>query len=172
MVLAALSAAFGAVLVVSGVAKLKTPDPTQIALAAFRMPSTRWAAQTVGGVEVVVGGLVPFVGGVAQLAGGALYVAFAVAVAPIVVGRVDLASCGCFGDRSTTPGYAHLVINGVGASVFFWMYISALDPLTLGLRGARVEASLGWVLTAFLYALAIVIALTRGTIRGRGADTS
>lgn len=172
MVLAALSAAFGGVLVASGVAKLKTPDPTQVALAAFRMPSTRWAAQAVGAVEIIVGALVPFLGGLAQLAGGALYVAFAAAVAPIVAGRVDLASCGCFGDRSTKPGYAHPVIDGVGAAVFFWMYISALDPFVLTLRGLSVVVLLGWTLTAFLYAVTIVIALTRGTIVERGAGSS
>ncbi len=172
MVLAAVSASFGFVLFASGVVKLRTPDPTQVALAAFRMPSTRWAAQVLGGVEVLVGALVLFFGGVVQLAGGALYVGFTAAVAPIVLGRIDLASCGCFGDRSTKPGYIHLVVNGAGAVVFFWMYIGAFDPFVVAGRGSGTAAGLGWSLAVLLYALAIMIMLTRGAILERRTDSS
>lgn len=171
VVLTALAAAFGIVLVVSGGFKLKTPDPTRATLATFRMPSTRWAVQVVGLLEIVVGTLVVFTGGVVQLAGGALYVAFAAAVAPIVVGRLDLASCGCFGDRSTSPGYVHLFVNGVGAVVFFWMYIAAVDPPATALSRTGIGAAIGWVVTAALYAFLIVILLTQGGILRRGADS-
>jgi uncharacterized membrane protein YphA (DoxX/SURF4 family) len=171
MVLAALSAAFGGVLATSGVFKLKSPDPTRATLAAFRMPSTRWAAQVVGVVEVVVGTAVVFAGGVIQLAGGVMYVAFAGAMAPIVVGRLDLASCGCFGDRSASPGYLHLIVNGAGAGVFFWMYIAALDPFVAALDGAGFGAIFGWVVTVGIYGFVIVILLTRGRVLHNDADS-
>ncbi|MCH7668289.1 MAG: DoxX family membrane protein [Acidobacteria bacterium] len=167
---AALSGAYAVVLVASGGAKLRSPDPTRTALAAFRLPASRRAAYALGFVEVTLGVMVLFVGAIPQLVGGALYLAFAVVVTPVVTGRLDLETCGCFGERSLAPGVAHIAINLVGAGSFFAMYVAASPPFVPMVRGTTVAAALGWTAGAVGYAIGVTVALTKGTMLTRGAE--
>ena len=111
------------VLVVSGSGKLVDPWPPTGAMRDAGLPVPFRGRATsgllLGGVEALVGLValaVPTWWAAASL--GAFYAALAAFV--IRLRRRDgEAGCGCFGASSTPPGQAHLVLNGVAATVGF-----------------------------------------------------
>lgn len=105
--------AAAAALVVSGLAKLRDPVPTALALNLVRFPSRRPWVWALAAVELVLGSAVlihlsPITAG----ALGVLYLAFTVFLfAAMRVG----ASCGCIGGSDHPPGWLHVVLDLVAA---------------------------------------------------------
>jgi hypothetical protein len=120
MVLATLSPALGPLvvaallLVAAGVAKLRRPAPTGLALARLGLPGTDPLVRLLGAVEVVVAVAAVAVGGVAAVPVAVLYLGFAVFTA-VQVRRAaatgETADCGCFGDADAPVGWTHVVVN-------------------------------------------------------------
>jgi uncharacterized membrane protein YphA (DoxX/SURF4 family) len=99
-----------ALLVVSGVAKLRSGEPTRRALHGAGLPGPAWAVGLLGATEVVVGasGLVTE-GRPAAVATAVLYTGFAAFVVLARRRGGSEASCGCFGRQEAPPGAAHLM---------------------------------------------------------------
>lgn len=108
-VLAHLSAA---VLVLSGVAKLRQPTALVLPLRRLHLPATRRAARSIGAAEVAIGALALLASHAAAMAAlAAMWLGLLAAAAALTRGPdVD---CGCFGEASRPVGPAHLVVNAV-----------------------------------------------------------
>jgi hypothetical protein len=116
--LALAAAVYSALLVVTGLAKLRRPTETSRALAAFGLPSSFVIGWTLGTVEVGIG-IAALVTSAqwAYLAQGLLYLSFAGWVVLAMSRDVPLASCGCLGRDDTPPYWGHLVLDFGGAGV-------------------------------------------------------
>lgn len=113
-----------AVLVLSGVAKVRRPTPMLAPLRRLRLPATRRAARALGVVEVAVGVAALTTSRVATVAAlAALWLGLAVAAA--LLARDGSTDCGCFGEASRPVGPAHLVANAVASLAAL---ASTLDP--------------------------------------------
>lgn len=118
-----------ALLVLSGGYKIYDPAPTVGALTAGRLPSGRWAAYTLGTVEIVAALAGTVMGGAASLTVAAVYLAFAAFVAYALLRRLPLQSCGCFGKADTPPTWGHLVFNLFSAGVAGAIATKATAPI-------------------------------------------
>ena len=128
----------GMVLVVSGVAKVRSPQGTRSALDGLGLAVPASAVRALGAVEVALGVAASVWGGaVVAVAVGLLYAAFAV-VAVLMIRSGDVADCGCFGsaESDAPPGPLHVGIDLVFAGL-------ALAGAALGSGGAvtMVDAS-------------------------------
>jgi hypothetical protein len=113
VIVGALSAAAAILLVVAGVAKVRTPAPAaaMIALLWHRAPRPRLLARAAGVVETLAG-LFALAGGgriaLSVLAG--CYLVLTVVAVRLAVGP-QRAPCGCFGAADGTVGTAHVVFD-------------------------------------------------------------
>lgn len=106
-----------AVLAGAGFAKVRDPAPTQGALAAASLPSSRLTVMSLGGIEILAGGYGLLVGG--RVAGwmiATIYLGFAGFVVFALARDVPLQSCGCFGREDTPPSMFHVTVNVAAAS--------------------------------------------------------
>jgi uncharacterized membrane protein YphA (DoxX/SURF4 family) len=108
-VLAHLSAA---VLVLSGIAKVRQPTALVQPLRTLHLPATRRAARAIGVVEVGVGVATLVSSHAAAMAALAL-VWIGLLAAAVGLSRDAGADCGCFGEASRPVGPVHLVVNTV-----------------------------------------------------------
>jgi len=104
------AAVFSLLLIVTGVAKIRSPQDVNRALAALGLPSFRSAGLLIGAAEVAVG-IAALFAAVGLLAQGILYLGFAIWVLVALRRDVPLASCGCLGKDDTPPTVGHLVMN-------------------------------------------------------------
>lgn len=103
-----------AVLAVAGVAKLRRPAPTGLALARLGLPGSDGVVTALGLVEVVAAGAAAALGGPFALPVAVLYLGFAAVTAAQIRaarGSGTAADCGCFGDRSAPVGPIHVAVN-------------------------------------------------------------
>ena len=108
----------GALLVVSGVGKLRSVAPTQNALRAAGLPGPLSAVVVLGAVEVAVGTTaVVTMGRPAAAATAVLYVGFAGFVVLARLRGGPDTPCGCFGHDDAPPGVVHLVTTLALATV-------------------------------------------------------
>lgn len=106
-----------ALLVGAGFGKVRDPSPTQGALAAASLPSTRIAAMSLGAIEIVAGTFGLLAGGlVAALAVATVYAGFTAFVGYAMARRLPLQSCGCFGRKDTPPSLYHVAIDLLAAA--------------------------------------------------------
>lgn len=120
MIVASLSPALGPLLVaavllaVAGVAKLRRPAPTGLALARTGLPGSDPLVRLLGLVEVASALAAAAVGGVAAVPVVVLYLGFA-AFTAVQVRRAaatgEAADCGCFGDADAPVGGTHVGVN-------------------------------------------------------------
>jgi hypothetical protein len=108
-VLAHLSAA---VLVLSGIAKVRQPTALVQPLRTLHLPATRRAARAIGVVEVGVGVAV-LVSSHAAVTAALALVWIGLLGAAVRLSRDAGADCGCFGEASRPVGPMHLVVNTV-----------------------------------------------------------
>jgi uncharacterized membrane protein YphA (DoxX/SURF4 family) len=162
-VLAAPFFAASAVLLWSGVAKLRDPSVAVDAIA-----STGWSdpprtvARSIGAIEVMIGSaaLVAPTPPVAS-AVAALYIVFALFVVRLLTGGVPAPTCGCAGGRAVGPSWLHVALNAAAAGVALSVaWIGA--GLGSGIPGTLVDdpatgvvTALGAALIAWLAALAV-----------------
>jgi hypothetical protein len=113
-------------LVVSGVAKLGSVEPTRQALHGAGLPGPAWAVGILGASEVALGATGLMTEGrpaAATMAG--LYVGFAAFVVLARHRGGSEASCGCFGRQEAPPGVPHLMMTLALAAV---AVIQAVSP--------------------------------------------
>src|SRR5690606_15135713 len=101
-----------AVLVLSGVAKLRQPAALLAPLRQLRLPARRPVARAIGAAEVVVGLAVLASSHVATAAALAILWG-ALLVAAAVLTRRGAVDCGCFGAASRPVGPTHLAFNAL-----------------------------------------------------------
>ena len=114
--------AAAALLVVSGILKVRRPTPTARALTSAGVPVLAPLARVFGVAEVVVGaGALALDSRAFPALVAASYLAFAGFVALTLVRAEQVADCGCFGAAESPPTVVHLVLNlfaaGISAAV-------------------------------------------------------
>ncbi|HVR78330.1 MAG TPA: MauE/DoxX family redox-associated membrane protein [Acidimicrobiia bacterium] len=136
----AVSALSLVLLAASGVFKVLDPDPTKGALAAARLPSSRFVARCLGlfeGIAAVVG---LAVGGRWLAFAALLYLGFSVFTVVAVSRRLPIQSCGCFGREDTPPTVLHVIFNGFAATALW--YLVAVNGLAAPWSGSNTELAL------------------------------
>lgn len=161
MIVAALSQATGPLLVaavllaVAGVAKLRRPAPTGLALARLGLPGSDLAVRALGASEVVAGSAAGLLGGGWAAPLAVVYLGFAaVTTAQLAVARRTgaAADCGCFGDLSAPVGIGHVVVNLALATAAAWATVVSAE----GLADAVTDAPAATVAVALLAAVGAV----------------
>jgi hypothetical protein len=148
--------------VVSGAAKLRHPEPAGRALAMLRLPSGRLTVRAIGVVELVIGAWCLFAPGTASAASlGLLYAAFAAFLALQLRAKTPGASCGCLGSHDASPSMVHVVLD-LAAAVTAALVATAPPPgvvafsAALSMRGVpflfgtALIAYLAYLIAAFL----------------------
>lgn len=104
-------------LTVSGLFKLRTPQPMAQALFTARLPHDNWLVRGAASAELVTSILVLVDGRLGAAAVAVLYFGFFAFIAWVLLMRIDLAFCGCLGSTQSPPTWAHAALNLV-VSVF------------------------------------------------------
>lgn len=127
MIVSSLSPATGPLLLAAlllsaaGLAKLRRPAPTGLALARLGLPGSDPVVRTLGAIEVLAATTAVALGGRAAGAVALLYLGFAiVTTAQVRQARRtgEPADCGCFGDAGAPVDATHVALNlllGAGA---------------------------------------------------------
>lgn len=136
----AVSALSLVLLVASGVSKVIDPDPTKGALAAARLPSSRFVARGLGLFEVIAAVVGLAVGGRWLALAALLYLGFSAFTLVAVSRRLPIQSCGCFGREDTPPTVLHVIFN-VFAATALW-YLVAVNGLAAPWSGSSTELAL------------------------------
>jgi Methylamine utilisation protein MauE len=126
------------ILVVSGVAKVRSPRPAAESLFANGVPVGAWMVRLLAVAEIVLGlaAILRPRPAVAFAVAGA-YVLFAVA-ASLFLWSPRVRSCGCMGDRAVPPSVLHVVMNLAAAAFAAAAALTGVDSLP------SVVATLGW----------------------------
>ena len=156
MVLSAAVGAAAMLLIVAGLAKLRTPDPAAAMLRGF-WPRLRGRAyaRTAGVVEVAAGSLALATGNCLALT--VCYLALLV-VAVRLATLPQRAACGCFGSADGEVGVAHLVLDTAGLAVAAWGVLASAGSVATLFDGSAltgVAAAAQAVLLAALGYLSI-----------------
>jgi hypothetical protein len=130
-------------LAASGVSKVLDPDPTRGAMAAARLPSSRWIARGLGLSEVVAAAVGFAVGGRWLAFAALLYLGFSAFTLIAVSRRLPIQSCGCFGREDTPPTVLHVIFNGFAATALW--YLVAVNGLSAPWSGSNTELALFFV---------------------------
>ena len=150
------------VMVASGAMKLTDPRATTETLAGIGLPSPRAAGRLTGVAEVAVG-LAVLVFGTRPLALvlAVLYLAFAGVV--VLARRAGLASCGCFGSRSSEPNLGLVAVDLASAAVGVVAALSGAGPRAVsdGLDTLTTGAAVAVVVAVVAGAVAVIALDTR-----------
>jgi hypothetical protein len=158
-----LCAAAALLLLGSGVAKLRTPEPSLATVAALLRRRTSNRAlrfslvRAVAAGEVIAGaGFLVFGGRVPAAAVALLFAMFA-AIAVILLIRSDRVACGCFGRSDAPIGISHLAVNVCCCAVAVACTIRPVGPLGGLLSASGVVAIVGVVQVVLLAALGYLV---------------
>jgi methylamine utilization protein MauE len=114
------------VLLLAGLAKLRSPAAAQAALASFGLPPSAALARAIGAAEAGIGALCLILpGGAGALALAAAYLALTLATGARWSRGEREAPCGCFGDASSSIHLGHVGLNAALALV---AAVSVLAP--------------------------------------------
>lgn len=108
--------AAGALLVVTGTAKLRTPRPTTAAMHAIGLPARDVLTRAIGAAEIAVAVAGALAGGRVAFVVATTYAAF-LAVAWRLHTHAPATACGCIGAHSAAVGVAHLATCAAAAAV-------------------------------------------------------
>lgn len=128
-------------LVVAGVAKLRSPASMQEALGNLALPPRAWLARTIGAIEVGLGAatlLLPGWAATAALAGA--YLLFSAVIGATRLRGQSDAPCGCFGEPATGSNLGHLGLNLACAAVAGAALVSPPPHLTTLAAGEAAPA--------------------------------
>jgi hypothetical protein len=158
------------VLVIAAIAKLRRPTPFVSALRRAGLPASTWLAGAVAIAELTVVLAALFGGAAGLLVLGMLDLVMASFLVRLRH-RAGIASCGCFGERSTPVTSAHIAVNVLFAlAALIGATNPAIEAHTSSAlwRGPGVVTALLWVATVVLsgWLWLVVITQPRGT---RGA---
>lgn len=98
-------------LVLSGIGKLRNPDPMAQALYSLGWPHNAIVVRTLGSVEIAAGLAALAIGGVGALGEAVLYSSFAAVLAVVLLNDTPMSTCGCAGANATPPTWAHALLN-------------------------------------------------------------
>ncbi|MGY6500674.1 MAG: MauE/DoxX family redox-associated membrane protein [Acidimicrobiales bacterium] len=153
------------VVLVAGVAKIRTPSATAGLLRPLLGDAARPAAVALGVVEVGVGAAAISIGSAPVAA--ALAGAYGVFLGISLWARGSGASCGCFGETSTRPDIVHIALVAAGLVAATGAALTGSGgAVSLISDGAVGAASVGSGLLAG--ALAIVLLTVVPTVRSAG----
>jgi hypothetical protein len=144
-------------LIVSGLAKLRSPGAAAATVDQLHLPGWRRVAhlpavRAFGLAEIGIGAAVLAAGGRAPaMLLAAIYLAFTVVVLALLR-RGASSSCGCFGAADAPVSWAHLVVDVAALAAAVAVAARPADPLSAvhGAAGAVLVAQVG-VLTALAY---------------------
>ena len=147
------AAIFSALLILTGIAKLRRPNDTARALRSMNIPVPRLTTSLVASGEVVVGACALVLGSSLLFAVQAgLYTAFLIWVAAALVKDVPIASCGCLGREDTPPYWGHVILNGIAvvasaaAAISGQMPVASFTEVAALLLIVGVGTTLGWTI--------------------------
>ncbi|REK18406.1 MAG: hypothetical protein DWQ40_08560 [Actinobacteria bacterium] len=124
------AAIFSALLILTGVSKLRRPDDTSKALSMLGIPFAPSVALGLGLLEVTVGGTALATSSSWVFAVQAtLYAGFLGWVTIALVRNLPIASCGCLGTPDTPPYWGHVVLDG--AAVIASTAAAIAGPITI-----------------------------------------
>jgi hypothetical protein len=176
-VLAPLVGIAAGLMLVAGVAKLRSPASALEALDALGLPASTALARGVGVIEACLGAvclIAPGHIGLAALAGA--YLVLAVAVSAGRLHGERQAPCGCFGEASTPAQLGHLALNLTCATL---AAAAALEPpqslariLGEGLPALALLAGIGCSVYLTLALLTLLPESWRAYNAGRGDETA
>jgi hypothetical protein len=129
------AAIFSLLLILTGIAKIRSPNEVARALGALGLPGGSLLGVAIGAVEVIVGVSALFFE-LALAVQGVVYVAFSIWIVVALRSDAPLASCGCLGRPDTPPTVAHLVMNLLAAVFSFGAAVTGPIELGGGLEGA------------------------------------
>lgn len=150
------------VLIVAGLAKLRSPSATASSLRELRVPSPLTSARLLGAYEVALG-VAAVVVGSPLLWGlvGLSYLGFTGFVLWALGDKSRVGSCGCFGREDTPATNGHLVFNAVAAAMAL---LAVINPVELSsFDGSAFEA----LLAVTLIAIGITLSITAMTVLPR-----
>lgn len=132
-------------LVFSGISKLaRRPDGLVALLMRFRIPRPFVLARLVAIAEVLIGATALSSGSVFAMVPIALaYLGFAIVISVILLARVDVASCGCFGENDARPSLFHVAGNLMAVAIVAMAAGFGHQSVTWGL--GRPGALLLWL---------------------------
>lgn len=144
--------AVAALLALGGILDLRRPAATVGALRALGLPASRFAVRVGAAVAAAVAiGAVVSGQRLFALGMAVFYLLFAGFVAAALVGKVPLATCGCFGADDTPATFTHLAVNVAAAVV---AAVVGLGPARRDWVAAGVSG--GSALVGFLFVLMTV----------------
>lgn len=178
MIVASLSPATGpllaaaALLVLAGVAKVRRPAPTGLAMARLGLPGSDRVVRALGALEVLAALVATMIGGWAALPVAVLYLGFAlVSMAQLrrAAATGEAADCGCFGDQSAPLGWSHVAVDVTLAGAAGLAVLVGAGGLVAGLVDtpaatavvAALAALAAWGIEAILTDLPALRALRR-----------
>jgi hypothetical protein len=146
------------ILVVSGVAKVRSPRPAAAALTAVGLPLGEGAVRALACVEIALGAaaILRPTPPIAFAVAGA-YVCFAGA-ASLFLWSPRVRSCGCLGDREVPPSVLHVALNLAAAGFAVAAAVTGVDSLP------STVASLGWAAPAFVAGSAAIAYLAAAAV--------
>jgi hypothetical protein len=131
------AAIFALLLIATGIAKLRSPQDTAVALSMMGFPKLNAIGWGIGAIEIAVGALVLItMNAVALAIQTLLYVGFTVWITVALLRKVPIASCGCLGTPDTPPYWGHLVVDSLAAGVSLAALLSGPAVYPEGLLGA------------------------------------
>jgi hypothetical protein len=146
--------ASAAILLVWGVAKVRSPRPAAAALGAMGLPLPIGIIRVAACAEVALGVLVLL--RPVPLVAAAVVVAYAcfTAVAGLYLWSPRVRSCGCLGDRVVPPSVVHVALNAAAVASAAAVAVTGAHPLP------SFVADLGWARgAAFVLGVAAIVYL-------------
>jgi hypothetical protein len=98
-------------LVLSGVGKLRNPEPMAQALYSLGWPHYAIVVRTLGSVEIAAGLGALTIGGVGGLGEAVLYGSFGAVLAVVLLNDMPMSTCGCAGANATPPTWVHALLD-------------------------------------------------------------
>jgi len=153
------------VLLISGIAKILFPSPTQSALSTVGLPSSLFFVRSLGLIEILSGVLGILLGGIyLPVIIGALFAFFTIFIL-FALRNGQVASCGCFGATESPPSLLHVFAN------LLFMVIALLAVGVDGLShvlGAQPARGIPFIIAILLGALASYLILAYAPrVRGK-----
>lgn len=157
-------------LVAAGLAKVRRPADTSIALRRAGLPVPEWAVRA-GAAAEVAAGCWAFTSGRAAAGLVALsYLGFAGFVALALRRGSPVSSCGCFGKADSPPTVSHVVLNLAAAATAAWGAFHAHPDVVSVLRHQPLAGvPLVLLMGAAAYLAYLVVAVMPKTLAAGGA---
>jgi hypothetical protein len=146
------------ILVVAGVAKMRSPRAASTALTAVGIPAPVGLVRVAAGAEIALGIAallrpVPLVALGVALA----YVCFAL-VSAVFLWSPRVRSCGCLGDKEVPPSVAHVALNAAAVAVAVVAVATGVASLPTTMR------ALGWSAPAFVLSVGVLAYLAQAVV--------